>query len=80
MPDYTSFPRNEAGEPLMDASAWRFEQSLDQEAELDVEDFYERMECYDATLADDPNYCDYHDAIHRTAVARQQCEAEQEAI
>ena len=27
--DYQSFPTNDAGEPLMDPAAWRYEQELD---------------------------------------------------
>ena len=41
MPDYQSFPVNDAGEPLMDAAAWRFEQELDAEYdEINIDDQY----------------------------------------
>lgn len=75
-PDYRSFPRNELGEPLMDGAAYRFEQALD--------DYYDQVDAYNESyehdeddIADDPNYCDYHDAVHRTPVGKAQCRAEQ---
>lgn len=42
MPDYQSFPVNDAGEPLMDAAAWRYEQELDAESDYydDFDDQY----------------------------------------
>jgi hypothetical protein len=73
--DLTSFPTNEMGEPLMDATAWRFEQALDAESADDPGDYYDRMDQYDES--DDPDYCDYHDTIHRTSHAKTQCAAEQ---
>ena len=48
MPDYQSFPVNDAGEPLMDGAAWRYEQELD--AEPDQDDFYM-----------DDQYADYYE-------------------
>lgn len=50
MPDLTSFPRNDAGEPLMSGEAWRYEQSLD--AEPDYEEYEDPYE-YDP---EDYNY------------------------
>jgi hypothetical protein len=76
MPDYTSFPYNELGEPLMDAAAWRLEQSLDAESAY-YETYEEQMERYQDDIADDPNYCEYHDALHRTEGAKKQCRDEQ---
>lgn len=70
--DLTSFPRNEMGEPLMSGEAWRFEQALDAESADDPDRFYDDQ--YDDS--DDPDYCDYHDAIHRSAHSKRQCAAE----
>lgn len=52
-PDYTSFPRNEMGEPLMDGAAWRFEQALDAES-----DYYDEFAAeIDPADYDDPDWC-----------------------
>lgn len=61
MPDYTSFPVNEMGEPLMDGAAWRFEQALDAES-----DYYDDADGFEGDPDDDPRdsptYCDRCDS------------------
>ena len=52
MTDYQSFPVNDAGEPLMDAAAWRYEQELDAEAAWDDDPYDDR---YADAYEENPN-------------------------
>lgn len=47
MPDYQSFPVNDAGEPLMDAAAWRYEQELDAQSAWEDDPYDDYGDAYE---------------------------------